>query len=97
MELKGNKTNGNRSNIPQIVCPEVRQEVLEAIAVFPAKIRGLREAQGLSLREAAEDMGMNKQTIGQYEQGINFPDARRLLTIACYYGVSLDWLFGRDF
>ena len=70
---------------------------MDALAVFPAKIKGLREAQGLSLREAAEDMGMNKQSIGQYEQRIYFPDTRRLLTIACYYGVSLDWLFGRDF
>lgn len=86
-----------KSNIPQISCPEVRREVVDALAVFPAKIRGLREAQGLSLREAAEDMGMNKQSIGQYEQGENYPDTRRLLTIASYYGVSLDWLFGRDF
>lgn len=86
-----------KSNIPQISCPEVRQEVVDALAVFPAKIRGLREAQGLTLREAAEDMGMIKQSIGQYEQGENYPDTRRLLTIASYYGVSLDWLFGRDF
>lgn len=95
--MKGNRTNGNRSNIPQIPCPEVREEVLDALAVFPKKIRGLREAQELCLRDAAEDMGMTKQALHQYEQGDYFPDTRRLLTIAAYYGVSLDWLFGRDF
>lgn len=95
--MKGNRTNPNRSNIKSIACPEVRQEVLDAMTVLPKKIRGLREAQGLSLRAAADDMGMTHQSIHQYEIGTHVPDARRLLTIACYYGVSLDWLFGRDF
>lgn len=76
---------------------EVAAEAIQAAAVFPGKIRGLREAQGLTLREVHEDTGIDYRHLNMYENGVIHPNFVRLAILAGYYGVSVDWLMGRDY
>ena len=45
--------------------------------------------------ELAERIGVNKQTISQYERGVREPSFSRLEAICDYFGVSADYMLGR--
>ena len=45
-------------------------------------------------REMAEICGMKLRGYQQYEYAENYPDVSRLLFLAEYFGVSLDYLMG---
>ncbi len=53
----------------------------------------LREARGkVSQTEAAQALGVTKQTIGNYERGVREPDATFLADICRVFGVTPEWL-----
>jgi transcriptional regulator with XRE-family HTH domain len=55
-------------------------------------IRKTREKKGISMRQAAIDMGFPYTTYVNYEKGISEPNSEALVKIAVYYGVSADYL-----
>ena len=57
-------------------------------------IRKTREKKGISMRQAALDMGFPYTTYVNYEKGISEPNSEALVKIAVYYGVSADYLLG---
>lgn len=65
-------------------------------AVFPTRLRGLREEMGVSQQKAAEEIGINKASLSYYEQGDNVPDIKGLKKLADYYSVSYDFLLGNS-
>lgn len=65
-------------------------------AAFPARLKALRERQRLDRKTLAELCGLSKNMIGQYERGEKEPSLRTLTVIADYFGVSLDYLVGRE-
>lgn len=57
------------------------------------RLKGLREAKGLNLPQAAEIAGTTKQSASQIEKGITkVPGGLFLYRWAQFYGVSLEWL-----
>lgn len=52
--------------------------------------------QGLSYRRMAEEMGVSHNTISDYRAGVCLPGAENLLKLADYFGVSTDYLLGRE-
>lgn len=60
------------------------------------QLRGLRKQHGLTQEQLANALSCAKSTISQYENGINEPDLEMLTRIADFFGVSLDFLLGRD-
>lgn len=60
------------------------------------KIKELREQQGLSQKKVAEMLGMHTTQYQRYETGERKPAIDFLIQIADLYGVSLDYLVGRD-
>ena len=40
-------------------------------------------------------IGVKRTSIYTYEKGLNYPEVRGLITLADYFGVSLDYLVGR--
>lgn len=64
--------------------------------VFPIRLRQLRERRGMSRRVLAELCGLSKNAISRYERGESEPTGRALGAIADYFGVSVDWLLGRE-
>lgn len=60
------------------------------------KIRELREQQGLSQRKVAEMLGMYTTQYQRYETGERTATIEFLIQIADLYGVSIDYLVGRN-
>lgn len=62
--------------------------------MFSEKIRALREEKNLTQVQVAAEVGMSARGYQDLELGA-VPRADRLLAIAEFYGVSMDWLMGR--
>ncbi len=62
------------------------------------RLRDLREEAGLSLDELAQLAGMKggRGGVSKWETGMVTPPVDVLLFLADFYGVSMDWLLGRE-
>lgn len=61
---------------------------------FAARLKQLRENNNLTLRELAEDIGIGRSTLGEYENAETDPSLSHVRRIADYFGVSIDRLAG---
>jgi len=59
------------------------------------RIRDLREDTDKTQNELAEVLGTTAQYYGKYEKGERELPFSRAITLAEYYGISLDYLAGR--
>ena len=64
--------------------------------VFGRRLQQLRERRRISRRVLAELCGLSRNMVGRYERGETEPTGRSLEAIADYFGVSVDWLLGRE-
>lgn len=64
-------------------------------ALFPSRLRALREGMGISQATLASTLGVSKSTIGLYETGDTLPDVKTADQLASYFDVSADYLIGR--
>lgn len=55
-----------------------------------------REAKGLTQKECADKLGISLRAWQTYEQGVSEPKQELLCKIADMFGVSLDYLLGRE-
>lgn len=62
--------------------------------VFP-NIKNLREDRDLRQRELAAVLNVSQNTYSQYENGVIEWTAEKLIRLADYYSVSVDYLLGR--
>ena len=60
------------------------------------RLRELRKNAGLTQQELAEKIDLNSITYSNYEKGSREPSTDILINIADFYGVSLDYLCGRE-
>ena len=60
------------------------------------KIKELRERLGLPQKAFAIDLGVSQPTVSDWESGRKVPSAKSTAKIADYFGVSVDYLIGRD-
>ena len=65
------------------------------MAVFGELLANLRTTQRLTQRELADVLYVTPGTISNYEKGVHMPDAEKLIAIADYFRVSIDYLMGR--
>ena len=59
------------------------------------RLKELRQKRNISQLKLALDLNMNQNSISRYERGEREADYETLLKFADYFGVSLDYLFGR--
>jgi transcriptional regulator with XRE-family HTH domain len=59
-------------------------------------LRKLRKQKELILDVAAEKIGISKNALSGYERGTHQPTAEKLIWIADFYDVSVDYLLGRE-
>lgn len=64
--------------------------------MFPRRLRTLRERRQLKRRVLAELCGLSQHMIRRYEEGEMEPKATSLVVLADYFGVTVDYLLGRD-
>lgn len=63
--------------------------------MFDNRLKLLREAKGISMKQAAQEMGFPYTTYINYEKNINEPNSEVLVKLAIYYNTTVDYLLGR--
>ena len=63
---------------------------------FSETMASLRRARGLSQRTAAADLGISQAQLSHYENGVREPGLDFLCRACDYYGVTADYLLGRE-
>lgn len=59
-------------------------------------VRRLRQSRGLSQEELGRRVGASKQSVSNWENGNIMPSIDLLLRLADCFGVSTDYLLGRE-
>ncbi len=62
--------------------------------ILPQRLKELRKKNNLSQYKLAEELGVSRGLLSNYEQGSREPDFNTLMLIADYYCVSIDYLMG---
>lgn len=60
------------------------------------RIKTLRLEKGLSQRDLAAALFVNQTAVSQWERGVTNPSTDTAVTLAGYFGVSIDYLLGRS-
>lgn len=68
----------------------------EPVVSLGARLREVRLASGLSLREVARQLGVSPSFVSQLENGKSQPSVATLYSMAQLLGVSIDELFAAD-
>lgn len=72
------------------------RQVMAGNEIFAKRLRQLRERKHMKRCVLAELCGMNKSMISRYERGEMEPKATALAALADFFGVTTDYLLGRD-
>lgn len=64
--------------------------------LFGSMIKKLREQKNLKQEDIAKMMNVDRSTVGKWENGSSKPDYEKMIKLADYYGVSVDYLLGRE-
>ena len=65
------------------------------MAAFAERLRYLRSKNGITQDSLGKVIGVTPDSICVYEKGKHYPEARKLIILEDYFGVSLDYLVGR--
>ena len=57
-------------------------------------VRNLAKQSGISINQLEKELGFSTGTIGKWD--VVYPNAGRLLLVADYFGVTVDYLLGRE-
>lgn len=64
--------------------------------IFSERLKQLRFEKGLTQKEVADLVHVNRVTYTNWERGKREPNFENLVKLADLLDVSLDWLFGRE-
>lgn len=64
--------------------------------VVGENIKELRKDKKMSQQALAEKIGVSQKAIDYWERGVNEPKATYIVKLADFFGVSTDFLLGRD-
>ncbi len=64
--------------------------------VLGERIKDLRRRDGRTQEALASELGVTAQAVSRWEKGICYPDMELIPSIANFFGVSIDELFGYD-
>ncbi len=63
---------------------------------FGERLKALREEKGLSLRKLEELTGLSRSSLSRWECSQSDILASQLSILADFFGVTMDYLFGRE-
>lgn len=63
--------------------------------MFQIKLKELRENKRVSQAKLAQALGISQSTVGMWENGTNKPEYEKLIKLAEYFDVSIDYLLCR--
>ena len=70
--------------------------LIEKKNLFSVRLKELRLRHGFNQEELAKQIGIKQNSYSDWEHGKCKPNYEKLEKIADFFGVSLDWLFGRE-
>ncbi|MCI9156714.1 MAG: helix-turn-helix transcriptional regulator [Lawsonibacter sp.] len=65
------------------------------MSVFSERLLQLRKSKGMSQTALAKEIGVSSRIYQEYEYGKSEPKMSNLVSIADFFGVSMDYLSGR--
>lgn len=65
------------------------------MSIFGERLRKLRESIGLNQSDFGAKFNLSHNAIGMYERGVREPNMDRIIQFADFFGVSIDYLYGR--
>lgn len=68
----------------------------DLMLVFARRLRQAIEKSGLSVKQVAASIYVDRTTVYYYQQGVRLPGAMSLRLLADVLHVSVDWLLGRE-
>ena len=63
--------------------------------IIGEKIKKLREEKNITQKELSYHVNTSKESISQYERGVQSPKPETLIMLANYFNVSIDYILGR--
>lgn len=66
------------------------------MATFAQRIKQLRKEKNLKQQQLADQFSVKLRTYQGYEYGESYPEVAKLIAIADFFDVSLDYLVGRS-
>ena len=66
------------------------------MATFAQRIKQLRKEKSLKQQQLADQFSVKLRTYQGYEYGESYPEVAKLVAIADFFDVSLDYLMGRS-
>lgn len=63
---------------------------------MPNRIREVRKAHNMTMKQLGAEIGLAESTISQYETGKREPDYETLLRIGDLFGVTVGYLLGAE-
>ena len=64
--------------------------------IFSERLKELREERGLSMAALGKAIGYTYSSVSRWESGVHIPTVEVLKKFADYFGVSADYLLGRE-
>ena len=65
------------------------------MATFGELLAELRQDRHLTQEQLGKEIYVTAGTISNYENDVHFPDVEKLIVLADYFGVTIDYLLGR--
>lgn len=62
--------------------------------IFAKQLKGLRLERNISQQKLSSYLGYGYTAISNYESGRNEPSIDTIIKIACFFDVTIDYLFG---
>lgn len=69
---------------------------IETAKTFANNLKRIMLSQNITGAKMSQDLSINKSSISQWMNGLNFPSPDTLSRIANYLGVTIDDLYGRS-
>ena len=60
------------------------------------RLKHLRKSRKLTQQRFADELGIERESVARYENGSRVPPLDKLIQIADYFDVSIDYLVGRS-
>lgn len=81
-------------NKPERSGTKISEREMEIRRVFAERVKGLREENGLGVRELAAKMGISHPSVSNYESCKRTPDIEICRLYAQFFNVKGDYLLG---
>ena len=69
-------------------------EIRESYKAFSDRLRLLVDSRGITAKDLSRESNIPDATIYRYLSGVRVPKIDNIITLAKFFGVSVDWLLG---